>query len=593
MDRVVKTYQNAVRNNFRFLKDTTRLDDLLAKGIPLRNNLGTLVPICQLHADDEELIETLAKWREENAFAYPTQFPVTVDGTRMWLQKKLLEVEDRLLFLILSRHGKAIGHLGYANALNDQCEMEIDNVIRGVKEGQKGIMTAAMQTILDWAEEQFGPRRIFLRVVEDNVHAVEFYRKLGFTDETRIPLRRHAEGVRVSFDPLVEGDNAPADKVFLKMAYNPGREVDTSRTILTAGPSISAREASYALDAARYGWNNQWSKYLTKFETSFAEYIGVKHAIATSSCTGALHMSLLALDIGTGDEVIVPDLTWVATANAVRYTGATPVFADVNRETWCLCPDDFEAKITKRTKAVMPVHLYGHPAQMDRILSIARRHGLKVLEDAAPSIGAEFQGQRTGSFGDFGCFSFQGAKLLVTGEGGMTLTNNDDLYNRVHKIWDQGRVPGTFWIDELGWKYKMANIQAAIGLGQLERIDELVETKRRIFGWYEEYLKDIPYITLCREASWARSIYWMANILVHDDSPLSREDLRNKLKQRNVDSRPAFPAISQYKYWPVKQTPCPNAKWIGDHGINLPSGLCLKKEQIRYICNCIRETFQT
>ncbi|MBU0640353.1 MAG: GNAT family N-acetyltransferase [Planctomycetes bacterium] len=585
----METYKTAVRRNFDFLKRTTQLHDLFAKSIPLADEQGVLVPVCELHVDDEGLIATLASWREENAFAYPTQFPVTRDGTRTWLRKRLLDTEDRLLFLILDRHGKPVGHLGYASAINDQGEMEIDNVVRGVKDGYRGIMGRAMQAVLEWAEQTIGPRQIFLRVFSDNQRAVEFYHRLGFRDGQLTPLRKHVDGETISYKPLEEGDTAPPDKQFLRMDYAPQHVVDGSQMILTAGPSISAREASYALDAARTGWNHQWSKYLTEFERQFAEYVGVKHALATSCGTGAMHLSLLALGIGPGDEVILPDITWVATGAAVCYAGATPVFADVAPDSWCLDPDSFSAKITDRTKAVMPVHLYGHPARMDRIAEIARQHKLRIVEDAAPAIGAEINGRRAGSFGDFGCFSFQGAKLLVTGEGGIILTDDDALFERVHKIWDQGRVPGTFWIDELGWKYKMANIQAAIGLGQLERIDELVELKRRVFSWYEQELHDVPHITLNREAAWARSIYWMTSILLDEEAPLTRDDLRKMLKERGVDTRPVFPAVSQYTFWPVKQEPQPVAKRIGERAMNLPSGVCLKRAHVQYVCKCIRD----
>ena len=311
--------------------------------------------------------------------------------------------------------------------------------------------------------------------------------------------------------------------------------------------------------------------------------------LAFSSCTGTLHLSLLALGIGKGDKVIVPELTWVATANAVLYTGATPIFADVEEDSWCLDADSVAAKITPRTKAVMPVHLYGQPCRMDRIMAVAKAHNLYVVEDAAPSIGAEFKGQRTGSFGHFGCFSFQGAKLLVTGEGGMLLTNDSELYQRAYKIWDQGRVPGSFWIDYNGWKYKMSNVQAAIGLGQLERVEELVEAKRRIFGWYVEGLQGMPHLHLNREVPETRSIYWMTSIYLEESCPLSRDVLRTELKKRNIDTRDVFPAISQYPIWPVKQTPQPRGTRIGARAINLPSGVCLKREQVQYICEQVRD----
>jgi perosamine synthetase len=358
--------------------------------------------------------------------------------------------------------------------------------------------------------------------------------------------------------------------------------------ILTAGPLISPRESVYAADAARNGWNSQWSRYLTQLETEFAAYVGTRYAIATSSCTGALHLALLALDIGPGDEVIVPDCTWVATANAVLYAGATPVFADVERESWTIDPASVESLITPRTKAVIPVHMYGHPSDMQAICALAERHGIAVVEDAAPSIGAECGGRRTGGFGDFGCFSFQGAKLMVTGEGGMLCTNDEALYRKVHKIWDQGRVPGSFWIDENGWKYKMSNIQAALGLGQLQHVDSMIEAKRRIASWYAEGLSGVEGITVWQEAPWARSIYWMSSIIVDDSARLDRDALRAALRVRNVDTRPVFPAISQYPIWPTQQGPQPNAKYIGDHGINLPSGVRLTEDEVAYTCRAIR-----
>jgi perosamine synthetase len=587
--RKIEIFKQAVRKNFQFLKQTSQLDDLWAKSIPLGGSCGYLIPVCELHAENENLVAKLAKWRTENAFAYPSQFPVTMEGTANWLRSNLLDVEDRILFLVLSRHGTEIGHLGYANSINDLCEMEIDNVVRGAKDGQPGIMSMAMEAVMNWAEDMIGPQRIFLRVMSDNGHAIEFYRKLGFKDDVLLPLRKHVEGDGIYYRPVAEGDPVKPDKYFLRMVYSQHRKVDESKMILTAGPSISAREASYVQDAVRYGWNHQWNKYIRRFETVFAEYIGVNHALTTSSCTGALHLALAALDIGPGAEVIVPDITWVATANAVLYVGATPVFSDIDPDHWCMSPASFESLITERTKAVIPVHLYGHPAPMDQIMNIARKYDLFVVEDAAPSIGAECYGQKAGTFGDIAAFSFQGAKVAVTGEGGMLVTNNEALYRKIYTLWDQGRIPGTFWIDHNGLKYKMSNIQAALGLGQIERIDELVEAKRRIFDWYSEGLEGIPHIRLNQEMPWARSIYWMTSLLLGQGAKLTRDQLREELKKRSVDTRPVFPAISQYPIWPKTQETPPNARLLAAQAINLPSGVCLKHEQVEYICHCIGE----
>jgi len=234
------------------------------------------------------------------------------------------------------------------------------------------------------------------------------------------------------------------------------------------------------------------------------------------------------------------------------------------------------------------VHLYGHPAPMDKIMALAREHELFVVEDAAPAIGAEHKGQKTGTFGDLAAFSFQGAKLVVAGEGGMLVTNNEELYQRVYSLWDQGRQPGTFWIQNNGWKYKMSNIQAAIGLGQLERVNELIEAKRRIFRWYDNGLKGVPYLRLCYEPKGTRSIYWMSSILLDSKSPIGRDQLRDELRKRNIDTRNVFPAISQYPIWPKKQSPQPMAKMVGDHAINLPSGVCLREEQVAYVCGCLK-----
>jgi perosamine synthetase len=588
-NRPMEVFKNAVRKNFSFLKQTTRLDSLYAKSIPLEQDGGLLVPVCELHATDKELISKLAKWRKDNALFFPTQFPVTLAGTESWLRSKLLDVDDRILFLVLDKYGNPIGHLGYADAINDSGEMEIDNVMRGIIGIQPGIMSNAMKAIMNWAQETMGPRTIFLRTFSDNAHAIEFYHKLDFKDDYLIPLRKHQEGTRVEYNPLSADDRAKPDTYFLRMVYAPGKIEKPLEIISTAGPSISARETSYALDAARYGWNRQMDKYIKNFETAFADYIGTKYAISTSCCTGALHLAIAALGIGPGDEVIVPDITWVATANAVVYNGAIPIFADIEPDSWCLDPKSFEAQITKKTKAVIPVHLYGHPARMDKIMEIARKHNLYVIEDAAPAIGTEFKGQKTGTFGDFAAFSFQGAKLLVTGEGGMLVTNNDELYKKVYSLWDQGRTPGTFWINEIGWKYKMSNIQAALGLGQLERVDELIEAKRRIFSWYAEGLKGVPHIKLSYELPWARSIYWMTSLFLDEQAGISRDELRETLRKYNVDTRAVFPAISQYPIWPKKQQTKPVAKLIGNQSINLPSGVCLKREQVDYICHCIRE----
>jgi perosamine synthetase len=301
-------------------------------------------------------------------------------------------------------------------------------------------------------------------------------------------------------------------------------------------------------------------------------------------------MALLAAGIGAGDEVIVPDLTWVATANAVRYVGAVPVFADLELDSWNIDATSAEKLITSKTKAIIPVHLYGSPARMNRILDLASRYQLKVVEDAAPAVGATWQGKRCGSFGDFAAFSFQGAKLMVTGEGGMIVTDDDILYQRALKIWDQGRDPlRAFWIDGDGVKFKMSNLQAAFGLAQLERVDEMIEMKRRLFSWYREGLRGIPCLKFNNEVEGAKSICWMTSIVLDKTAPIGRDELMEKLKKRNVDTRGVFPSISQYPIWSTKCSSQPNALYIGENALNLPSGISLSKEEVNYVCSQITE----
>jgi perosamine synthetase len=357
--------------------------------------------------------------------------------------------------------------------------------------------------------------------------------------------------------------------------------------ILTAGPSITEKEISYVTDAVTNGWNENWNSYLIRFEDQFSNYIGTEHAISTSSCTGALHLGLLALGIGPGDEVIVPEITWVATASAVAYTGATPVFCDIEEGSWCMDIKSAESLITSKTKAIFPVHLYGHPANMPEIMKLANKHGIYVIEDAAPSIGAEVGGKKTGSFGHIAGFSFQGAKVLVTGEGGMIVTSDRDLFTRVKSLGDHGRNPKyPLAAVEVGYKYKMSNIQAALGLAQLERVEELISRKREINSQYRDLLSSNNGVKVSYELSGCKSIHWMTSIELIGASFKDRQNFMEVLKENKIDSRPVFSPMSSLPMF--NRNALNNVAYrIGSSAINIPSGHNLTESEISYVCKTI------
>jgi len=301
---------------------------------------------------------------------------------------------------------------------------------------------------------------------------------------------------------------------------------------------------------------------------------------------------MTSLGIKENDEVIVPDVSWVATAKAVSYVNAKPVFADIEKDTWNIDIKSIEGLINKKTKAIIPVHMYGQPANILEIKKLAKKKSIYVVEDAAPAIGSKINNIKCGSIGDFSAFSFQGAKLLVAGEGGMLCTNNLNLYKKAKKIADQGRNSNyTFWIDGPGLKYKMSNIQAAIALGQLERADELIFKKRRIFNWYKKFLNINKNFILQEEKKDSYSNYWMNNILITKKT-YSRALLIKHLKENNIDSRPVFSPISQYPIWKEKVTAQTVATYVGSNAINLPSGVCLSKEEVKYISKIINKFFE-
>jgi perosamine synthetase len=354
-------------------------------------------------------------------------------------------------------------------------------------------------------------------------------------------------------------------------------------------PTLDGREEEYVLDAVRSGWISSLGQYVTRFEEQFARFCGVEHAVSVSNGTVALHLALHALGIGPGDEVIVPSLTFVASANAVRYTGATPVFADVDPETWCIDVQDAERLITAHTRAIMPVHLYGHPADMPAVNALAARHGLQVIEDAAEAHGAAIDGQIVGAIGRIGTFSFYANKIITTGEGGMLTTNDGELAARCRMLRDHAMPPQRrYWHEEVGFNYRMTNLQAAVGVAQAERIDTFIRRKRRIAELYTTHLCQLPGVQLPVERPGCTNVFWMYSILVQPPYALSRDELIIALRKHGIDSRPFFhplDTLPPYRSSNVR----PVAEHLSRCGVNLPSAPSLGDEQIAYVAATIRK----
>lgn len=356
-------------------------------------------------------------------------------------------------------------------------------------------------------------------------------------------------------------------------------------------PSITDLEVRYATDAAAHGWGDRCYEYIGRFEQAFREHLGVEHAMATSSCTGALHLGMAALGIGPGDEVILADTNWIATASPIVHLGAKPVFVDILPSTWCIDPGAVEAAITPRTRAIVAVHLYGNLCDMDALLEIGARHNIPVIEDAAEALGSVYHGRRAGSMGRFASFSFHGSKTMTTGEGGMFVTQDVELYERVLTLSNHGRARGEtkqFWPNEVGYKYKLSNIQAALGCAQMERIDELIARKREILATYRSGLSVLDGVSMNPEPAGTINGAWMPTAVFDERTGVSREKLQAALTAENVDARVFFwPLSSLEMFTPVRSNT--HAWSIPGRAINLPSYHDMDATQIARVIDVLHQ----
>jgi perosamine synthetase len=361
--------------------------------------------------------------------------------------------------------------------------------------------------------------------------------------------------------------------------------------IPVAEPWITDRETELVTDAVERGWLSPKGDYVDEFERVFADFVGTEYAFATSSGTSALHLTLAARGIGPGDEVIVPDLTWIACANVVEYVGATPVFADVTAETLTLDPGSVRELVTDRTAAIMPVHLYGHPCDMAPLLSIADDHDLLLLEDAAEAHGAHYRGDPVGSIGDAGCFSFYGNKILTTGQGGMVTTDDPELADRLELLRRDGMSrTRKYYHKEIGFNYRLGNLQAAVGVAQVERADEIITAKRRVAETYRERLSDLS-LRFPDEPEWATPTYWM-NAPVFE-SPDDRDAVVDVLEAVDVETRPFFYPLHDQPPYRDRDLGSPvTAMALYERGLNLPSSPTLTDEEVATVCGAVREALE-
>jgi perosamine synthetase len=352
-------------------------------------------------------------------------------------------------------------------------------------------------------------------------------------------------------------------------------------------PVFNGNELKYVSECIRTNWISSQGSYINKFEEVFRKYIGSEYSLAVSNGTTALHLAILALGIGPGDEVIIPDLTFAASINSVIYSGATPVLVDIDKETWTICPKSVEKAITKRTRAIMPVHLYGHPCDMDSLLEIAKMHHLFVVEDSAESLGSKYKGQMTGSLGDTSAFSFFGNKTITTGEGGMVVFKTKEAYEKAAVLRDHGMSKNKrYWHDCVGYNYRMTNLQAAVGVAQMERVEETVDAKRALAKKYNDLFRKTEQVDTPPEMKWAQNSFWLYTLLLKPEFEKHRHVIMKNMLLNGIDSRRVFyplHCMPIYEKYRLKGCDYEVSKDISNRGMSLPSSKELSMDQINLI----------
>ena len=391
---------------------------------------------------------------------------------------------------------------------------------------------------------------------------------------------------KVKVLPLLDDNGIPIDYATIsRIRYLPIYE-----------PCLQGNELSYLNECIKTGWISSQGRFVKEFEKKIVEYFDIPFALSTSSGTTALHLALKVLDIKEGDEVIVPDLTFAASINSIIYTGAKPILVDVNENSFNIAPSLIENKISAKTKAIMPVHLYGNPCEMDEISFIARKYNLKIIEDAAESFGSEYKGIKTGTIGDIGCFSFFGNKTITTGEGGMIVFKNKELYNKAKILRDHGMIPEKkYWHELIGYNYRMTNMQAAVGVAQLEKVNEIVEKKIKIGKLYQNFLRNIPGVRLVEENSYSVNTYWLFTVILAKEMGWNKNKIQQKLLNNGIESRNLFYPLHimpPYKKYLSDKDIFPVSEYLSENGLSLPSSLFINENDVKEIAKIIFEMYE-
>ena len=404
-------------------------------------------------------------------------------------------------------------------------------------------------------------------------------------DETRLPDSVMAELARI-----IPG---PEPQLEVRIPRIPVVEEELTRRIIpVSDPKLDGNELRYLTQCIQSNWISSAGRFVREFEEAFAAAVGCRFGVACANGTTALHLALATLGIGEGDEVVIPTFTMIATANAVRYTGAAPVLVDSERETWNLDVGRIERALTARTRGVLLIHTYGHPAEMDPLLELAERRELWVVEDAAEAHGAHYKNRPIGSLGRAASFSFYANKIITTGEGGMVTTNDLEIARLARRLRDHAFSDERhFWHKHLGFNYRMTNLQAAVGLAQTERLEEFVEIHRANALRYARRLARLPGLTLPVERPWARNVYWMFGVVVEDAFGITRDELRRRLARRGIETRTFFIPIhlQPIYYKAFKGQRFPVAEELCQRGLYLPSGATLTEAEVSYVCDAVAE----